>query len=153
MRLSIIVPVFNAEKYLRPCLDSLVNQEMTDYEIVVVNDGSTDSSPEIIEGFQKAYPDLIRVFTVENGGQARARNLALENVQGDYIGFTDSDDVAHADMFPKLCRAAERENADMQYVTAGAYNLRKEYISLRAQRKRAFLPPDLYGIRFSAGKA
>jgi hypothetical protein len=113
MRLSIIVPVFNAEKYLRPCLDSLVNQMMTDYEIILVNDGSTDSSAEIMEEYRKRYPDRIRIMTVENGGQARARNLALEEAKGDYIGFTDSDDTAHTDMFPKLCDAAERENADI----------------------------------------
>lgn len=113
MRLSIIVPVFNAEKYLRPCLDSLVGQMMTDYEVILVNDGSTDSSGEIMEAYRKAHPDLIRIMTVENGGQARARNLALAEAQGDYIGFTDSDDVAHTDMFPKLCDAAEREGADI----------------------------------------
>lgn len=113
MRLSIIVPVYNAEKYLRSCLDSLVNQMMTDYEIILVNDGSTDTSGGIMESYRKAYPGLIRVMTVENGGQARARNLALEEAQGDYIGFTDSDDAAHTDMFPKLCRAAEQENADI----------------------------------------
>lgn len=113
MRLSIIVPVFNAEKYLRSCLDSLVNQEMTDYEIILVNDGSTDSSAEIMEEYRIAHPGLIRIMTVENGGQARARNLALEEARGDYIGFTDSDDAAHPDMFRKLCSAAERENADI----------------------------------------
>ena len=113
MRLSVIVPVYNAEKYLRPCLDSLVSQIVTDYEIILVNDGSTDSSAEILEEYRKAHPGLIRIMTVENGGQARARNLALEEAQGDYIGFTDSDDVAHTDMFLKLCSAAERENADI----------------------------------------
>ena len=113
MRLSIIVPVYNAEKYLRTCLDSLVKQEMTDYEIILVNDGSTDGSPEIIEEYRKAWPDLIRVMTVENGGQARARNLALKEASGEYIGFTDSDDAAHADMFSKLCSAAEQEDADI----------------------------------------
>ena len=113
MRLSIIVPVYNAEKYLRSCLDSLVSQEMTDYEIILVNDGSTDSSAEIMEEYRIAHPGLIRIMTVENGGQARARNLALEEARGDYIGFTDSDDAAHPDMFRKLCSAAERENADI----------------------------------------
>ena len=90
MRLSIIVPVYNAEKYLRSCLDSLVGQMLTDYEIILVNDGSTDSSGEILEEYRKAHPALIRVMTVENGGQARARNLALEEAQGDYIGFTEA---------------------------------------------------------------
>ena len=113
MRLSIIVPVYNAEKYLRSCLDSLVGQTLTDYEIILVNDGSTDSSGEILEEYRKAHPALIRVMTVENGGQARARNLALEEAQGDYIGFTDSDDSAHPDMFQKLCDAAVQGNADI----------------------------------------
>ena len=113
MLLSIIVPVYNAELYLRPCMDSLVNQEMTDYEIIAVNDGSTDSSGDILLEYQKQHPDRIRIMTVKNGGQARARNLALEQAKGFYIGFTDSDDRADTKMFPKLCRAAEEQNADI----------------------------------------
>ena len=113
MRLSIIVPVYNAEKYLRTCLDSLVSQTVTDYEIILVNDGSKDGSGVILEEYRETHPDLIRIITVENGGQARARNLALEEAQGDYIGFTDSDDAAHPDMFQKLCDAAMHVNADI----------------------------------------
>ena len=113
MLLSIIVPVFNAEVYLSVCLDSLVSQKMTDYEIILINDGSTDRSGEILRRYQQQYPSLIRILTVENGGQARARNLALEQAVGRYIGFADSDDRADPEMFPKLCRAAEEQKADI----------------------------------------
>ena len=113
MRLSIIVPVYNAEKFLRPCLDSLVDQTVADYEIILINDGSTDGSQAIIDEYEAAYPGLIRAVTVENGGQGRARNIALPMARGDYLGFVDSDDWIHPRMFEKLLAAAEETGAEM----------------------------------------
>ena len=112
-KISVIVPVYNTEKYLRDCLDSLVNQTIEDMEIVVVNDGSTDSSHQIIDDFAKRHPDRFVIFNQENQGQAVARNKALSLCRGEYIGFFDSDDAAKPDMFEKMYKRAVETAADM----------------------------------------
>ena len=89
MKLSIIVPVYNVEKYLVKCLDSLLTQDTDDYEVVVVNDGSTDSSPRILERYSSPR---LRVFSKANGGLSSARNFGLERAEGEYVLFVDSDD-------------------------------------------------------------
>ena len=113
MKLSIVVPVYNAEAYLRTCLDSLESLKFDDYEAILVDDGSTDSSSEICEEYKKNRPDIFHVIHVKNGGQGRARNIALEMAQGDYIGFVDSDDYVSSDMYQKLYAAARKEQADI----------------------------------------
>ena len=112
MKLSIIVPVYNTGKYLRTCLDSLVGQTLDDYEIILVNDGSTDDSQAIIDEYREKH-DNISSILLDNGGQGRARNFALEMVRGDYIGFTDSDDWTDVTMFQKLYDAATQADADV----------------------------------------
>ena len=99
MKVSIIVPVYNAEKYLEKCLDSLCCQSLDDYELILINDGSRDSSAQIMESYRGKYPDTVRTLTVENGGQGRARNIGISMAKGDYIGFADSDDWVCPDMF------------------------------------------------------
>ncbi len=113
MKLSIIVPVYNAEAFLRPCLDSLINQTIGDYEIILINDGSTDGSLAILDEYQQRFPDKIRVETVANGGQGRARNIGLRMARGDYLGFVDSDDWIDPHMYEKLLSAAEEAGADL----------------------------------------
>lgn len=113
MKVSIIVPVYNAEKYLPKCLDSLVNQSLDDYEVILINDGSKDSSAEIIESYKKKYPEIINAVTVENGGQGRARNIGMKMAKGKYLGFADSDDWVSPDMFKHMYEKAEEENADL----------------------------------------
>lgn len=112
---SVIVPVYNTENYLRRSLDALVGQTIDHslLEIVIVNDGSTDSSPEIINEYKEKYPDIIKVFSKENGGQATARNLGIERASGDYIGFADSDDYVDRTLFEKMYEAAIKNNADL----------------------------------------
>jgi glycosyltransferase involved in cell wall biosynthesis len=94
-------------------LDSLLAQTMEDYEIILINDGSRDGSGTILEEYRLRCPEKIRVLTVENGGQGRARNLALEIARGDWLGFADSDDWAAPEMFEKLWRAGEESGADL----------------------------------------
>ena len=113
MKLSVIVPVYNVEKYLAECLDSLLAQTMTDMEILLVDDGSTDSSGEIAERYAAANPGRIRCLRVDNGGQGRARNFALPLAKGAYLGFVDSDDRVVPDMYEKLCRCADETGADV----------------------------------------
>lgn len=90
---SIIIPVYNSEKFLSDCLNSILCQTYTNFEIILVDDCSTDSSPIICDEFAKKYPDTVTVIHCEtNGGVANARNIGLKNATGDYIGFTDNDD-------------------------------------------------------------
>ena len=103
VKVSIIVPVYNSEKYLKRCLDSLVNQTFDDIEIIVVNDGSTDRSEETIKGYMN--DKRIILINKENGGQASARNLGLTKAHGDYIMFIDSDDCVNLDMCDKAYNA------------------------------------------------
>ena len=91
MKLSIIIPVYNVEKYLRKCLDSAVRPD-DDYELIVVNDGSTDASPAIAEEYAQKYPELIRVISTPNGGLGHARSTGLSAARGEYVLFLDSDD-------------------------------------------------------------
>lgn len=92
-KISIIVPVYNSEKYLRDCLDSVVNQTYENIEIIIVNDGSKDDSEKICREYEKK-DSRIKYFYQENQGVSSARNLGLENMRGDYFIFVDSDDIA-----------------------------------------------------------
>lgn len=98
--ISVIVPVYNVELYLRRCLDSVVNQTYRDLEILIIDDGSTDRSGEICDKYAEK-DQRIRVFHTENRGLSAARNLGLENACGGYIGFVDGDDWIEPDMYEK----------------------------------------------------
>lgn len=111
-KVSIIVPVYNVEKYLERCINSLTNQSLKDIEIILVDDSSTDSSLEICQ--KKALEDSrIKVIHKQNEGAGRARNTALEVANGKYIGFVDSDDYIREDMFKTLYEKAEKYNSDL----------------------------------------
>lgn len=92
--ISIIVPVYNVEKYLRRCVDSILAQTFTDFELLLIDDGSPDNSGAICDEYA-AKDDRIRVFHKENDGVSSARNLGLDKAQGKYIGFVDGDDIVH----------------------------------------------------------
>jgi glycosyltransferase involved in cell wall biosynthesis len=113
MKVSIIVPVYNVKKYLRKCLDSLVNQTLQDIEIIVVDDGSTDGSGDFVDSYAIYYPSLIKVIHKENGGLMSAWTTGVRASQGDYIGFVDSDDSASLDMYEKLYRYASDYDVDV----------------------------------------
>ncbi len=103
-KISIIVPVYNSEKYLKRCLDSLTSQTFDDVEIVVVNDGSTDSSVNIVQDYLN--DKRVRLINKENGGQASARNLGLVKSKGEYVIFIDSDDYVEVNMCERLYSTA-----------------------------------------------
>lgn len=112
MKVSVIVPVYNMSKYLAKCLDSLLAQTLEDLEIIVVNDGSTDNSQEIIDEYvQKS--EKIKAFEKPNGGLSDARNFGLEKAVGQYIGFVDSDDFVSAEMFEKMYEKAVEHQAEI----------------------------------------
>jgi hypothetical protein len=112
-KVSVIVPVYNVEKYLEKCLDSLINQTLEDIEIIVVNDGSPDNSQLIIDKYSKKYPNIIKSYIKENGGLSDARNYGIEKASGNYIGFVDSDDYVDRQMFEKMYNKAIKDNLDI----------------------------------------
>lgn len=109
---SIIVPIYNAEQYLRRCVDSILNQEYTDYELLLVNDGSTDASGDICEEYRDQDPRVI-VIQKENTGVSDSRNRALDRARGKYLQFLDSDDWITPDATRLFVRAAEEYGCDM----------------------------------------
>lgn len=109
---SIIVPIYNAEQYLRRCVDSILNQEYTNYELLLVNDGSTDASGDICEEYGDQDPRVI-VIQKENTGVSDSRNRALDRARGKYLQFLDSDDWITPDATRLFVRAAEEYGCDM----------------------------------------
>jgi len=112
-KVSIIVPVYNVEKYIAKCLDSLVNQTLKDIEVIIVNDGSPDNSQKIIDEYAKKYPDIIKSYIKENGGQGPARNFGLEKCSGKYIGYVDSDDYVSLDMYEIMYNKITETKSDI----------------------------------------
>ena len=112
-KISIIVPVYNVEKYLDKCLDSLVNQTLKDIEIIVVNDGTKDNSQKIIDEYVKKYPNKVFSYIKKNGGLSSARNYGLKKAKGEYVGFVDSDDYVEYDMYEKLYERAKETKAEV----------------------------------------
>ena len=100
-KISVIVPVYNAEKYLCRCIDSILSQTFTDFELLLINDGSKDGSDAICDEYA-AKDNRVRVFHKENGGVSSARNLGLDNAKGEWITFVDSDDFIPSDSLKSL---------------------------------------------------
>lgn len=110
--ISIIVPVYDVEPYIRQCIDSILNQTYKDIEILLIDDGSPDNCGRICDEYAK-QDSRIRVFHTENRGLSAARNLGLKEAKGEYIGFVDSDDWIEPDMYEVLLRSLQEEEADI----------------------------------------
>lgn len=111
--LSVIVPVYNVEKYLVKCLDSLVSQSIRDYEIIIINDGSTDDSQNIIDIYERKYSDIIKSYIKENGGLSDARNFGIRHANGKYITFLDSDDYVDNNLYRGMLDIANSNDSDL----------------------------------------
>ena len=147
MRLSVIIPVYNAERYLRRCLDSVLAQTLRDIEVICIDDGSTDSSPSILDKYQ-AMDGRVRVIHNKNTGQGAARNRGIDAVTGDCICFVDADDaLADTDAFSSLVAEMDarglqllmydavtrfEDGADICSVALGNYRRRHSYPSVAA---------------------
>ena len=116
VKISVIIPVYNGDKYLDECVSSVVGQSLRDIEIIIVNDGSTDGSGKTADRFAES-DGRIKVIHQSNRGVSAARNAALEAASGEYVGFVDSDDVAAPEMFESLYESAKELGADI--VTSG----------------------------------
>ena len=127
--ISVIVPVYNTEKYLDRCIQSVLAQTYTDFELLLVDDGSTDSSGAICDKY--AEKDFrVRVFHKKNGGSSSARNMGLDNARGEWIAFVDSDDWIDSEMYSEMYALAERESVDAVYCDmVMEYGISKEYLS------------------------
>lgn len=113
IKVSVVVPVYNAEKYLRQCLDSVVGQTLRDIEIILIDDGSADGSAEICRSY--LADSRVIYYRKENEGLAAARQDGMDRAGGEYIGFVDSDDWCEPDMFEKMYNAAKSNDSDIVY--------------------------------------
>lgn len=112
-KISIIVPVYNVERYIDKCLNSLVNQTLDDYEIIIVIDGSEDGSIDIVKQYYERYPSIITYYETTNKGLSAARNYGLKKAKGEYVGFVDSDDYVSEKMFEKMYNYAINNECDI----------------------------------------
>lgn len=149
-KLSVIVPVYNVENYLPACLDSILCQTYSDFEIILINDGSTDTSGKICKDYAACDP-RIRLIQQLNGGLSAARNIGLDHAKGDLIAFIDSDDTIQCDMFEIMATSILKNNADMavcQFEMYGKKNISSKYMILRSSEKilEKLLASDKYGF-------
>ncbi len=112
MKVSVIIPVYNAEEYLFDCLESIYSQTYKDIEVIAVNDGSTDNSIEVLNEVRKKYPDLV-VITQENRGPGAGRNNGLKVATGEYVYFSDSDDIHDPNMIEDCMKAIKKRDCDV----------------------------------------
>lgn len=127
LKVSVIVPVYNTERYLSSCLNSLVNQSLEDLEIIAVDDNSSDNSFEILKEYESRYPDKIKVLHNEkNCGQSFSRNLGISVAKGEYIGFLDSDDYVNFEMYKSMYEGA-KENDFPEVVVTGVQFVKNDY--------------------------
>lgn len=146
---SVIVPVYNVEKYLYRCVESLMNQTFSDYEILLIDDGSTDDSGSICDELAEKY-DEVEVFHKKNGGLGSARNYGLSYANGDYVCFVDSDDTVRETYIEKLFKAITESNAD---ISICGYEYRSGKHSTINQSKDRVCTCDELLREFSCGNA
>ena len=136
-KVSIIVPVYNTKKYLKECMDSLINQTLKDIEIICIDDGSTDGSYELLQEYAK-QDSRIRILTQNHKKQGAARNYGISVAKGEYIGFCDSDDWCDFDMFEKFYLRAKETGADVTFCKIKIYD----------ENKQAIVPNDFWDLKF-----
>lgn len=142
-KVSVIVPVYNVQKYLAKCLDSLVSQTLKDIEIIIVNDGSTDRSESIIKKYEKKYDNIVYVKK-KNGGLSDARNYGIKYAKGDYIAFIDSDDFVDTSLYEKMYTKAIEEEAD--YIECDFYWTYPKNRGYRLQKDEGIRYADKQGM-------
>ncbi|MDA5541700.1 glycosyltransferase [Streptococcus thermophilus] len=131
--LTVVIPVYNVEKYLKRCVESVLVQEWNNYDILLVDDGSTDSSPQICDDYVKAY-DFISVIHKENGGLSEARNTGISNAEGEYVYFLDSDDWIEPNTFSDLAEVIESDQYDI--ISFNQEFVKSEHDIIKSDSKR-----------------
>lgn len=128
MKLSVIVPVYNAESYLTRCIDSLLKQNLEEYEIVAVNDGSKDKSLSILREYVKKYPNIVRIIDQQNSGVSVARNNGMLAARGEYITFLDSDDYIEENVYPVIMERIKEGYDIVMYDYCRDYGTHKDFV-------------------------
>jgi glycosyltransferase involved in cell wall biosynthesis len=134
-KVSIIVPVYKVEKYLRRSMDSLVNQTLEDIEIICINDGSPDNCLDILKEYKEKYPEKVVIIDKQNEGVWKGRYDGVKKATGEYIGFTDSDDYIALDYAEKLYNAAKESKADISVCGFYRVDVETEHIYSKEMRK------------------
>lgn len=127
-KVSVVVPIYNVEKYLKQCVDSLLNQTLKDIEIILVDDGAKDGSGKIVDEYKNKFTN-VKVIHQANGGLGPARNTGIENATGEYIAFVDGDDWVQSNMYEKLYATAQKSNSDI--VVSGHCDYKNEFLLLQ----------------------
>ncbi len=136
IKVSIIIPIYNVENYLRQCLDSVCTQTLEGIEVIAVDDGSTDGSVQILKEYEEQYPDILRVYHIKNQGVSHARNFGVEKAVGEYILFVDSDDfVASGAACELLYQKAVQGNHDV--VLCQYYDIREKTLTKKLVRTKS----------------
>ena len=163
-KISVIIPVYNTEEYLKECLDSVINQTLKDIEIILIDDGSTDNSGKFCDEYAEK-DTRIKVIHQENQGLGRVRNKGLKIAKGEYIGFVDSDDWIAQDFYEKLYNAAIDNDSEIAIAKIKTYYYKKGFFDLYSNKndltivfksivcdsifRKSFL--DKYKIKFAEG--
>lgn len=113
IKVSVIVPVYNGESYIKACIDSILNQTLKEIEIIVINDGSIDNTNKVLENYRKEYPNQIKVIEKENEGQGKARNVGINLAKGEFLTFVDSDDTIEPNMLKKMYDTIKKQHTDI----------------------------------------
>ncbi len=151
-RFSFVIPVYNAEYYIHRCLDSIVSQTYTDYEVIIVNDGSKDATLSVLESYSKFFSkDRFMIFSQNNSGAGAARNFGIEKTTGEYIVFIDSDDYIDTDYLEQINSKIINEDSDIVFIdlireTPEGHVIRKEPMSrFQSLDKNAMIRAQLTG--------
>lgn len=143
IEISVIIPVYNSEKYIVKCLDSLKAQSMKEIEVIIINDGSTDRTKDLIEEYQNDHQLKIRLYSRENAGQAAARNFGVLQAEGRYIAFMDSDDYVEMDYLQQLYQTAKDHQSEV--VTCGYRSVKPDGTVLQTTSVSSFATVADYG--------
>ena len=144
-KVSIIVPIYNSEKYMSKCIESILNQTLTEIEIILVNDGSTDNSGKIIDNYAKK-DNRIRVIHQDNSGPSVARNKGINIAKGKYIGFVDSDDYIEPNMYEELYNNANSKNIEVvmcSYNENNLYNQTEYVVKAKLEQDKIYEKEDI----------
>lgn len=149
IEVSVVVPIYNVEKYLRQCLESLVNQNFDDYEIILINDGATDNSMKIAQEFEDKYKN-IKLISKKNAGLGAARNTGMKYVTGKYVLFVDSDDYVSPEYISELYNVINREDSDIVICShEKIYENKTEIVNLEVDFNKAYEGIEVLGHLFS----
>jgi glycosyltransferase involved in cell wall biosynthesis len=152
-KISVIVPLYNVEKYLRECLDSIVAQTFRDFEVIMINDGSTDGSEQIAQEYVEKNPNF-KLINQQNKGQSAARNLGLNHASGKYIYFLDSDDYIDQTLLEKTYEKAEKYQLELLNVCSYTFETgysEKKLDSYRGVYEGVYTGPQLFGKMITYG--